>query len=321
MEQKWVGGKAQHRAVLGFDGPRRGIAAWLDEPAPMASLDFVSPDAKFAASLILVDPAVMVDDLVRLAAGRDGDLETHLAELEAELGFDLRRDAATAFGGEITLAVDGPLLPEPSWKLVLEVYDPQRAIWIVEQLVSAASAKLIDAGKEPLELASESVGGRTFWSLGGESSFEATFEDGYLLVAPNRGLLDRAIRYRQSGYTLAASSRFRSLLPTDGRDNFSAIFYQDALGLLEPLAERIASRELTAEQREALDALAAESGPTLGYAYGEPERLGFAASGTLSLLDAGLPGLLGLGGGSFEMDGLFRSIVSHGATADGGPEA
>ena len=44
-----------------------------------------------------------------------------------------------------------------------------------------------------------------------------------------------------------------------------------------------------------LEALTAESGPTLGYAYGEPERIVFAASGTMSLLEAGLPGLLGLG--------------------------
>lgn len=310
MEQKWVGGKTQHRAVLGFDGPRQGMAAWLAEPAPMGSLDFISPDAKFAAAFVLVDPSVMMDDLLRLTTGREAEVEQQLEALEQQLGVDLRGDVMAAFGGEMAMAVDGPLLPEPSWKLVLEVYDRQRVEWVLAQMVSFASQKLVEAGKEPLELVSETVGGRAFWSLAGEHPFHFTFEDSYLIAAPNRGLLDRAIRYRQSGYTLASSARFRSLMPTDGRDNFSAIFYQDAMSLLEPLAERIASQELTPEQRQAIDTLAKESGPTLGYAYGEPERVVFAASGTMSLLDAGLPSLLGLGA-SFEMDDLFHSIMTR----------
>jgi hypothetical protein len=88
------------------------------------------------------------------------------------------------------------------------------------------------------------------------------------------------------------------------------------MSLLEPLAERIAARELTAEQRQALDSLAAEGGPTLGYAYGEPERIVFAASGTMSLLDAGLPSLLGLGS-SFDLDALVESIARGDGSAVG----
>jgi ferric-dicitrate binding protein FerR (iron transport regulator) len=319
LEQKWVDGATQHRAVLGFDGPRQGMAAWLAEPAPMGSLDFVSPDAKFAAAVLLVDPSVMLDQLLDLAVGTSGetgfDLQGSLDEMEAALGFDVRRDAMAAFGGEVALAVDGPLLPEPSWKLVLEVYDRTRAEFVLGQLAAFASRELVAAGREPIELVREEVGGRAFFSLAGSPApFHFTFEDGYLIAAPNRGLLDRAIRYRQSGYTLSTASRFRSLLPVDGSSNFSAVFYQDAMSLLEPLAERIASRELTEEQRRALDSLAAESGPTLGYAYGEPERVVFAASGTMSLLDAGLPGLLGLGG-DFDLRGVFRSIVAKDAVS------
>ncbi len=315
LEQKWVGGETQHRAVLGFDGPRQGMAAWLAEPAPMGGLEFVSPDAKFAAAILLVDPSVMLDDVLRLATGMEtegveGGVEEHLAQFEALLGFDIRQDAMSAFGGEVVVAVDGPLLPSPSWKLILEVYDPARAEFVLGQMAAFASQQLLAEGSDPIEMVSETVGGRSFWTIEGTpQSFHFTFEDGYLIAAPNRALLDRALRYRQSGYTLASASRFRSLMPVDGADNFSALFYQDAMSLLEPLAERIASQELTEGQRQALDALAKESGPTLGYAYGEPERVVFAASGTMSLIDAGLPGLLGLGG-SFEMDGLFHSIMT-----------
>ena len=310
MEQKWVDGKTQHRAVLGFQNERQGMAAWLAAPAPMGALDFISPDAKFAASFLLVDPTVMFDDVLRICCSSTPEMQVDLDKMEEELGMDLRTDIAAAFGGEVAMAVDGPLLPEPSWKVVLEVYDPIRVAFVMQQLVVVANEKLVEAGKEPLSLTSETVGNRLYWSLAGGQSFHFTFEDGYLIAAPSRGLLDRAIRYRESGYTLVSSSKFRSLLPVDGQSNFSAIFYQDAMSLLEPLAERIASQELSEEQRSAIEALAGESGPTLGYAYGEPNRIVFAASGTMNLLDAGLPSLLGLGG-SFEMDGLFKGIMGQ----------
>lgn len=304
LEQKWVGGRTQHRAVLGFDGPRRGMASWLAAPGPMGSLEFVSPDAKFAAALLLVEPAAMLEDVMGWAARED----LSRGELEETLGIDLRSDIGAAFGGEIALAIDGPLLPEPSWKLILEVYDPGRAEWVLERLVEAANAARAEEGEEPIELERHEVEGRAFWSLDARRPVHLTYEGGYLLIAPSRALLDRAIRYRSSGYTLATSNRFRGLMPTDGRDNFSALFYQDVVGLLEPLAQRIASGQLSDEQRRILSSLAAENGPSLGYAYAEPERILFAASSTMSLLDAGLPALLGFGN-PFEVDGLLRGIV------------
>ncbi len=317
LEQKWVDGRTQHSAVLGFDGPRQGVAAWLAEPAPMGALDFISPDAKFAAVLLMQDPSVMLADVMRIAALGDPEIATGLAAQESEFGISIAEDVAVAFGGEIAVAIDGPLLPTPSWKLILEVYDPTRVQFILGQLATQASALLVQEGGDPIELVREESNGRVYFSFSGDKPFHFTFEESYLIAAPNRALLERAIRYRQSGYTLAVSSRFRALLPTDGRDNFSAIFYQDAMSLLGPLAGRIAAQELTDAQREAIAALTAESGPTLGYAYGETDRVVFAANGTMSLLDAGLPSLLGLGMGSFDTEGLFRSMLGSG-DADGG---
>lgn len=47
-------------------------------------------------------------------------------------------------------------------------------------------------------------------------------------------MIDRAVRYRRSGYTLASSPRFAQLLPAAGPENFSALFFQDAVGLFGP---------------------------------------------------------------------------------------
>jgi hypothetical protein len=199
----------------------------------------------------------------------------------------------------------------------MEVYDPARVEFIMTQLALHASSLLVQEGGEAIELVREEVGGRAYFTLSAGEPFHFTFHESYLIVAPNRALLDRAISYRESGYTLTVSSRFRALLPTDGSDNFSAIFYQDALSLLGPLAERIASQELSETQREAINSLTSEAGPTLGYAYGETDRVVFAANGTMNLLDAGLPGLLGLGIGSFDGDGMFHAIMSRGIDANG----
>ena len=73
-------------------------------------------------------------------------------------------DLAASLGGEFALALDGPLMPVPSWKLVSEVYDPGRF-----------QATLATAGGRPTtrkppsrrqaaaHVAQETVDGRTYY--------------------------------------------------------------------------------------------------------------------------------------------------------------
>jgi ferric-dicitrate binding protein FerR (iron transport regulator) len=112
-------------AEVQFSGPRRGVMAWLAEPAPMGSLDFVSPDAYIAASAVTKDAALMFDDLLDLVSAQDEEAFNQLRNLELLLGIDLRNDLAGSFGGEATFALDGPVLPIPSWKLIIEMYEPE----------------------------------------------------------------------------------------------------------------------------------------------------------------------------------------------------
>ncbi len=298
FQQKRFAERTDNSAVLAFDGPRSGLAAWLSEPAPMGSLRYVSPDAKLVAAAVLADPAVIADQLIALSRADDGT--AGLAELEARLGLSLRDDFAAALGGELTLALDGPVIPEPAWKLVAEVYDPDKLVWAVRQVLEAINDERDGKGLERLELTEERAGGRTYYGFSGEQPGRFTFDEGYLVAAANRGLVDRALRYRQSGYSLESSSRFVQLMPSDGRENFSAFLYQDAMGLIGPLAERIAEGDLSDRQRASLDALRDQAGPTLAYAYAEESRIVFAAAGTLDLLTSGLPGLIGLGGICFD---------------------
>ena len=319
LQHRRIDGRAHNDAVMTFDGPRRGVAGWLAAPAPMGSLRYISPDAKLAAAAVMKSPVEIFDEIfaIATATGHDCGPESpssphgcdpvaELDRLQSEMGLSLRDDIAAALGGEVAMALDGPVVPEPAWKVVMEVYDPAKLVWALHQMVAHANVELARQGLPPVELVEESADGRIYYGVAGTLQPGATqavtiqpmrfaFDEGYLIAAPNRALVDRAIRFRQSGYTLETSSRFTGLLPEDGRTNFSALVYQDALGLLEPLAGRIAESDLTAEQRAALDALRSETDPILAYAYGEEDRIVFAASGIGDLFASGLPGLLSMG--------------------------
>ncbi len=293
LEQKQLGTKTHHRASLTFSEARSGLASWLASPAPMGALDFISPDAQVAGAFVFKDPVKLIDDLYTLM---DGQSEFDpLAEFEARHGFSLRDDVAASLGGEFAFALDGPLLPEPSWKVVLEVYDPARLQWTLEESLAELNTHLAQEGHAPLELTQEESGGRVFYTVDTEKlDVHYTFEDGYMVLAPNRTLLDRAIRFRDSGYSITDSSRFTALLPADGRNNFSALIYQDLSSVMSSVAEHLAQGQLTDEQRGQLEGLQADSAPTLGYAYGEEDSILIAASSENNALSSVLLYMLGM---------------------------
>jgi hypothetical protein len=276
----------RHRAVLSFGGPRQGIASWLAAPAPMASLDFVSPDAHLASAALVKNPAAMLEDVSRMLAANGIDLMQQLQNLERDHGIDVMADLAEPLGGEFAFALDGPLLPEPSWKLVLEVYDSARLQSTLERLVAEARG-IGSVNGEPMisvTLDQETVGGQTYYRLrggagssGGSDPLDVhyAYVDGYMVAAPNRSLIEHAVRYRDSGYTLASSPRFSNLLPADGHANFSALTYQNLQPVLGPLAQlwNGGSENLSPEQRQTLEELVADTPATLACAYGEEDRI------------------------------------------------
>ncbi len=292
MVEQRTAGNAEHRAVLTFREARQGIMSWLAAPAPMGALDFISPEAKAVGAFVLKDPSAMVQDVMSFADGVEA--EKVFEEFEATFGLDFT-DFTDVIGGEFAFAIDGPLLPSPSWKLIIEVYDPARFQWIIEQGLVEANQHLAENGHDPLELTEQVVGGRTYYSLPVEGyAVHYTFVEGYFVAGPNRSLLDRAIRYRDSGYSITESSQFTKLLPMDGQNNVSALFYQDLSSLVQEAAEMIGDGVLTEEQRQAVAELADGAKPTLGYIYGYDRRIIAAVSSETSFMDMLVQGMLGL---------------------------
>jgi hypothetical protein len=182
--------------------------------------------------------------------------------------------------------------------MVFEVYDQARLQQTFERVVEQLNQWAAKEGKAGLQWERTEEGGRTFYALksnGFGLEVHYAYAGGYLVAAPSRALVDRAIRYRESGYTLVRSPRFRAGLPADGNANFSALLYHDLAPLIEPLAERVAkSRGLSEQERQATGALAASTPPTLAYAYAQGDRIVLASNtegGPFGLSPASLLGL------------------------------
>jgi hypothetical protein len=251
--------------VLSFSDERRGLASWLAAPAAMGTLDFVSPDASAVAAFVVKDPALALDDLEAILAAQG---ESFLPKVEEETGINLRADLAEPLGGEFAFALDGPLVPQPAWKLAIEVYDPPRLQWGIERLLEEASQKATEEGLEPPVLEAEDRNGRIYYSIrhSGETKACYTYAEGYLVAAPECHLVDQALDLQASGYSLARSHHFQDLLPEDGRLDFSALLYQSLGSKLSDLAD-IAGNDSSPL------ALFSGLGESLAYVYAEDDAI------------------------------------------------
>jgi hypothetical protein len=272
-EQKEVNHQMEARATVGFDGPRTGIAAWLAEPSPMGALDYVSPDATLVTAFVVKNPAAIVDETLALAQRSPAAAGKALADARQQVGFDVRGDLAASLGGEFAVALDGPAFPVPSWKLVAEVYDPSR--------FEATVQKLAEAYK--LRTSQETADGRTYYMIAAAipnplTEAHYTFAGGYLVAAPTRALVARALQVKAAGISIARSASFISMEPSDRHVNFSAVVYQNLgttlaplAGLLEAFGRGGRGRQIPLQDLGNLE-------PSLIAAYAEPDRITIASN-------------------------------------------
>lgn len=292
-EHKSIGQQKENRLTLTFTDERSGMAAWLASPAPMGSLDFISPDAYLATAAVIKSPALILDDLFNLIQSNNPDAWDHIVQFQIKEGINLRSDLASTLGGEVAFAVDGPVLPKPSWKLILEVYDPARLQQTIQWALDRFGAQEHNSGSEDLEFSSQTINGMTFYRI----SFPKTgaeidylYTNGYLVAASSRPLLIQTLSYQATGYTLVNDARFTRLLPRDGHTNCSAIFYQRVGDLVSDLSSGIpgVAGALNPQQQGALAAFASEKSPMLLCAYASRDQI------TLAGLDNGMAMGLGL---------------------------
>ncbi|HEV2904027.1 MAG TPA: hypothetical protein VGW32_03220, partial [Pyrinomonadaceae bacterium] len=205
-------------------------------------------------------------------------------------------DIAAPLGGEYAFAIDGPILPTPSWKLVIQVNDPARLQQTLERVVVEINEEAAKEGKKGLAWERADSGGRTFYTLKSQDfgvEVNYLFVNGYMIAGPTRALLEQALRFNESGSTLKNSAKFTAGLPADGNVNFSAFVYHNLAPLVQPFARGMAGAKLPSGPSKAL-AMAATMEPTLLYAYAHGDHIEVAANtegGPFGLSPASLLGM------------------------------
>ena len=218
-------GEETSQMELSFAGPRRGAASWLAAPAAMNSLDFVSPNPGVVISLLLKDPAVILEDIRGFATASNPNGFATIDQMESQLQFSLRNDLLRYLGGELTLEVSIPAKTEPAWNVILSVKDAARVQETLDKLLThmRISTKQFDED------------GVTYHALRIPSPQKAAeinyaFVDGYLLIASSHEKLQEALRLHRSGESLAKSPKFKATQPS-GASQFSAMLYEDPLAM------------------------------------------------------------------------------------------
>ena len=141
--------------------------------------------------------------------------------------------------------MDGPVVPTPSWKLVLEVYDPETLHQTIETAVAEINRQMIDAGRPGLTVSESNIGGRTYRVIRhAQTDYELLYltVDGYLVMAPSAAIIEQALQLRSSGLTLPRSAAFQELMPDNGYADCSAVVWRNLGVLMDSLPDELMSQ-------------------------------------------------------------------------------
>jgi hypothetical protein len=273
-EHKNVAGQPASQMELSFTGPRHGVASWLAAPASLDSLDFVSPKAMLAATVLLKNPAQIFEDVKELTTAAKPNPFATLAQSEEALKISLKEDLLRYLGGEITLELDNPNPPDPVWKAILRVDDASRLQQTLITLLAAAHFQAQQSDEA----------GVTYHTVRIPSPKKAieigyAFVDGYLIIGSSHATVTEAVRLHRTGESLGKSKKFLASLPPGHSSDASALLYQDSIAMT---ALRL--RQVAPEMAESLSRLATGTTPSVICAYGEESAIrGVSTSATVDV--------------------------------------
>ncbi len=276
-ERRQTGDRTSLVAELLFDGERTGMMSWLAAPGPMASLEFFSVDSTMVAAAAFKDPAIIIEEMNQIienfASSTDniattnesiieGAVETqntsHDSILDSQKWQQVKQEVLATLGGEFSFGLDGPLLPVPSWKVVLEVYDENMLQQNIEQLIVHINEKMATENTGASILISKTqISDFNAYQLSSQGLSNASdsqnlsyvYVDGYLVAAASMAQLENAIKYYQTSASLLTDSEFQSLLPNNDQLDFSALVFSRIGELVADLVDKIPTN-LSTEQKE-----------------------------------------------------------------------
>jgi hypothetical protein len=273
-ERKRVSGQAVSQTELSFIATRRGPAAWLANSGPLNSVDFISPKAMIAATLLLESPSRIFDDVKELYSDSKSSPFATLPAFEQMLKLSVKDDLLGTLSGEIALELDSVAPPAPVWKAILGVRDADRLQQTLTKLLAVAH----------LEAQQSEDAGVTHYTVQIPSAknpiaIDYAFVDGYLIAGSSSETVADAVRMHKTGGSLGKTKTFLASLPPGRSPEASAMFYQDPTAMA---ALRL--RQLGPEIAEAIAQNSKDTTPPVAWVYGEPSAIRTASrSGALDV--------------------------------------
>ena len=162
-----------------------------------------------AVAVLSKDPKSIADDIMAMTANSGGN--SSLDEADQKLQINVRDDLMANLGGDFLLSLDGPVLPTPSWKAVIEVNNASQLENTLERLVQTVNnqpqgTKVAPGRHRAQRRRIGSASTPSAMSPSGTVVANYTFSDGFMIVAPTRALLMEALQIHASGNSLGRSA-------------------------------------------------------------------------------------------------------------------
>jgi type II secretory pathway pseudopilin PulG len=298
-EHKDVSSQSTSEIELTFNGPRRGVASWLANPAQLGGLDFVSPKAAVVFGLVLKNPGEMFEDIREIASASNPDALAPLVMAEGQLQVNIKQDLLSKLAGETIIDVENTTGSQPDWRLVFRVNDPAG--------LQQTLARILDS--VPMNATQHEEGGLTYRSLvvpSGPKPMEISyaFVDGYLVIAPGHEALMESYQLHRNGGSLAKSADFRSSVPPGHSPEASGVIYQN----LGPLMES-AMKQMPPGMDKMFSQFYGGGKPAAFWVYGDNSSI------RLSHSNAGIDYGMALIGAAIAIPNLIRAKTSANESA------
>jgi len=281
---------------IAFTGPRHGVLGWLDEPGPMGSFRFYSPDVYLLTAARIKNPKDLLEDVLNWMFE---DMQGTLSLKEDRI-LGWMRSMAACLGYEVAIGIQKPVFPVPNIQVSIEVLDPIRfhdlmLEWI-EIMDALSPYQLTIEGTEYREqlIVTIKIPGKPF-----DISYAVL--DDFLVICPGEPFVRRSIDLFLENHSLRDEFAFQSLLPAAGQLNFSFLQFYNIGTSLPELITDYSKNTLSEKQREYIPDLEfIHSFQTMGisYAFSSDEFIDIYINGS-SGVDINLGGMLPVFAGYF----------------------
>ncbi len=304
MDSKLAGKTATTQVELAFNGPRRSIASWLAAPAPLGSLDFISPKSYVAEAFRLKPLAQVFDDIVELAGPNAFAM---LPQMEAQFNVNVKQDILNKLSGEIAFEMQAPPVPPSGENSAHMTAEPPKFKFILGASDAAGLQQTLKRlmAESPMQPQERVEDGVTMYALSTPSAngpgmeINYFFLDGYLVIASSRELAEEALQMHRSGASLGRSSQVAAhAQPVKA----SAVAYQNSGPFLEALA-----KQLPPDTAALFSKMLAGSQNSTTLMYGYADETSIRGNGDYNMATGANMGLLGA---AIAIPNLLRSKMS-----------